>query len=154
MSEVTLPAIVQASSTALEQITTALGVSRDILASDAEIDRAWKQLPRLLSIIPPELRSELHVRMCVAVAAGLFDSAINYAWNSSIVALRNQVRAFGLHVVPQITRKEFDEYKLLDLKDAELLELCLSLNLIAEEAFFFLSQCRDIRNNFSSAHPS
>jgi hypothetical protein len=153
MNDVRLPAIAKDSSTALEQITRALGVPREIIASDAEISRAWDQLPRLLSMIPPQLRSELHARMCVAIAAGLFDSAINYAWNSAVVALRTKVRAFGLHVVPQIIQKEFDEQKLLDLKDAELLELCLSLNLIAEDAFFFLDQCRDIRNNFSSAHP-
>jgi hypothetical protein len=92
--------------------------------------------------------------MCVAVAAGLFDSAINYAWNSAIVALRDKVRAFGLHIVPQVVQRSFDEAALVDLKDAELLDLCLSLNLIAEDAYFFLSQCRDVRNNFSAAHPA
>jgi hypothetical protein len=42
----------------------------------------------------------------------------------------------------------------LDLKDAELLEICLKLNLISEDGYFFLDQCRDTRNNFSAAHPS
>ena len=39
-------------------------------------------------------------------------------------------------------------------RDAELLQLCLSLNLISEDAYFFLDQCRDVRNNFSAAHPA
>ena len=92
--------------------------------------------------------------MCVAVASGLFDSAINYVWNCSIIELREKVKRFGIGVVEQITGKtSFDEQALLDLKDAELLSLCLKLNLITEDGYFFLDQCRDIRNNFSAAHP-
>jgi hypothetical protein len=154
VSNVELPAIANTSTTALEQITQALGVPRTILASDEEIARAWAQLPRLLGLIPAELRDELHVRMCVAVDTGLFDSAINYAWNSAVLALRNKARAFGLTVVSQVIQKPFDEAALLDLKDSELLDLSLSLNLLADDAYFFLSQCRDIRNNFSAAHPT
>ncbi len=92
--------------------------------------------------------------MCVAVASGLFDSAINYIWNSSVIELREKVKRFGLNVVEQITGKSnFDDQALLDLKDAELLSLCLKLNLITEDGYFFLDHCRDIRNNFSAAHP-
>jgi hypothetical protein len=50
--------------------------------------------------------------------------------------------------------KSFDETALLDLKDAEVLSLCLKLNLVTEQGYFYLDQCRDIRNNFSAAHPS
>ena len=35
-----------------------------------------------------------------------------------------------------------------------MIELCLKLNLITEDGFFFLNQCRDMRNNFSAAHPA
>jgi hypothetical protein len=111
-------------------------------------------LPGILKKIPPALRTEGMARMCVAVASGLFDSAINYIWNCSIIELREKVKRFGLNVVEQITGKtSFDEQALLDLKDAELLSLCLKLNLITEDGYFFLDQCRDIRNNFSAAHP-
>lgn len=92
--------------------------------------------------------------VCVSVASGLFDSAINYAWNAATIALREKVRQFGLNVIPHVTGKSFDEDALLDLKDAELLQLCLKLNLITEDGHFFLDQCRDIRNNFSAAHPT
>jgi hypothetical protein len=153
MGDVNLPAIVDAKQTSLQQLTDALGVPRTVLASDAEILRAWHELPRLINRIPENRRSELHVRMCVAVSTGLFDAAINYAWNSAILGLRDKVRQFGLNVVPQIIEDNFDEKKLLDLTDHDLLKLCLSLNLISEDAFFFLNQSREIRNNFSSAHP-
>jgi hypothetical protein len=68
--------------------------------------------------------------------------------------LREKVRRFGLNVVPQVTARPFDETALVELKDADLLQLCLRLNLISEEGFFLLDQCRDVRNNLSAAHPS
>lgn len=154
MTDIKLPAIIANTMPTLDQLTTALGVPRDILASAGEIETAWTNLPGVLKKIPPALRTEGMARMCVAVASGLFDSAINYIWNSSVIELREKVKRFGLNVVEQITGKSnFDDQALLDLKDAELLSLCLKLNLITEDGYFFLDHCRDIRNNFSAAHP-
>jgi hypothetical protein len=138
----------------LDELTKVLGVARSTLPSDQQIAHAWTNLPRLLEKIPPQHRNETVVRMCVAVSAGLFDSAINYAWNAAVVELREKVRRFGLTVIHHVTGSTFDEAALLDLKDSELLNLCLKLNLISEDGFFFLDQCRDTRNNFSAAHPS
>ncbi len=154
MTDVNLPAVVGNTLPVLDQLTTSLGVPRDILASDQEIQTAWNNLPGVMNKIPPALRTEGLARMCVAVAVGLFDSAINYIWNTSVIELREKVKRFGLPVVEQLLSKSnFDEQALLDLKDAELLSLCLKLNLITEDGYFFLDQCRDIRNNFSAAHP-
>lgn len=153
LSTVQLPAIGNFTAPMLTALTTALGVDRSVLASDMQIQNAWQNLPQLLSNIPPHLRTEGMMRMCVAVATGLFDSAINYAWNSAVVELRDKVRRFGITIVPQIIDRDFDEKKLMDLQDAELLNLCLKLNLISETGYFMLDQCRDIRNNFSAAHP-
>ena len=153
MNEVVLPAVVDRTTQLLQQLAGALNLPREILASDEEIAHAWQNLPRELRRIPADQRNELLARMCVAVAVGLFDSAINYAWNASILQLRTRVREFGLHVVTQLKSQSFEESDLLDLKDAQLLDLCLSLNLLTEEAFFFLSDARDVRNHFSAAHP-
>jgi hypothetical protein len=76
----------------LTEVTKALGVERSILPNDEQIGHVWSNLPRLLNRIPPQHRNETVVRMCVAVAAGLFDSAINYAWNAAVVELREKVR--------------------------------------------------------------
>ena len=153
--EVELPEVSCLNGNMLEQLTQALGVPRDVVALDDEIEEAWSRLPRLIGRIPPHLRDEKVVKVCIAIASGLFDSAINYIWNAAIVELRQKVRQFGLHVVPQILDdKSFDEKALLDLKDIELLDLCLKLNLITDENFFFLDQCRATRNNYSVAHPS
>jgi len=154
MTDVNLPAVVGNTLPVLDQLTDSLGVPRDILASGQEIQTAWNNLPGVMNKIPPALRTEGLARMCVAVAAGLFDSAINYIWNTSVIELREKVKRFGLPVVEQLLSKSnFDEQALLDLKDSELLSLCLKLNLVTEDGYFFLDQCRDIRNNFSAAHP-
>lgn len=125
-----------------------------MLASDEEIQYAWRDLPRELKDIPPPLRGELIARMCVAVSTGLFDGAINYIWNAAVLQLRSRIRGFGLPIVAQILQSDFEEKHLLEQQDSRLLELCLKLNLINEDGYFFLDQCRDVRNNFSAAHPT
>lgn len=149
-----LPALPTAMLTNISALTNALGVPREVLASDDEIEHAWNELPRELKVIPIELRGELVARMCVAVSTGLFDGAINYIWNASVINLREKIISFGLPVVAQIIQKDFEKTHLFDLQDSQLLSLCLKLNLIDEDGYFFLDQCRDVRNNFSAAHPS
>ena len=152
--EVSLPALNQSTNPLLDSLTNAIGIDREVLASETQIGTAWQNLPQLLTEIPPEKRDEGIMRMCVAVASGLFDAAVNYAWNAVIVELRRKIRMFGINIIPQIIDGDFDESKLLDLQDSDLLSLCLKLNLISETGYFMLSQCRDIRNNFSVAHPA
>ena len=155
VTSVKLPAVSRLTGSMLEQLTEALGVPRDVVALDDQIEEAWDRLPRLIRRIPPHLRDDKIVKACIAIASGPFDSAINYIWNAAVVELRQKVRRFGLHIVPQILDdKSFDESSLLDLKDAELLDLCLKLNLITDKDFFFLDQCRATRNSYSVAHPS
>ena len=151
---INLPTVNQFTNPMLESLTEAIGIDRNVLASEHQIGTAWSNLPSLLAEIPPDRRDEGIMRMCVAVATGLFDAAVNYAWNAAIVELRRKIRVFGINIIPQILDRDFDETKLLDLQDSELLTLCLKLNLISETGYFMLSQCRDIRNNFSVAHPA
>ena len=153
-SDVVLPALTQPMGSYLASITAALGVPRDVLASDEEIGFAWRELPRELREIPPQLRDELIVRMCVAVSTGLFDGAINYIWNATIQHVRQRMRDFGLPAVSQILQAQFEETDLIERQDSKVIDLCLKLNLITEDGFFFLDQCRATRNNFSAAHPT
>ncbi|KLT73722.1 hypothetical protein PL75_01915 [Neisseria arctica] len=140
---------------AINQLVTSLGFPREVLASDEEIRYAWSDLPRELRNIPVNnVAPELIARMCIATSSGLFDGAINYIWNAAILRLRDKVRNFGLPIVSQIREKDFEDNNLISLQDSQLLDLCLELNILNEEGFLFLSQCRNIRNNFSAAHPS
>jgi hypothetical protein len=152
--DVNLPALPNAVLPAILELTEALGIPRDVLASHEEIEYAWRDLPRELREIPRDLRGELIARMCVAVSAGLFDGAMNYIWNAAILQLRQKIRNFGLAVAAQIQQSDFEEKNLRELQDSRLLDLCLKLNIIDEDGFFFLDQCREVRNNFSAAHPT
>ena len=152
--EVCLPALPDQMFSEIALITSGLRVPRDVLAPDNEIGSAWRELPRELQNMPPNLRGDQVARMCVAVAVGLFDGAINYIWNVTILHLRQRIRDFGLPVVSHILQQRFEENDLGDLQDSSLIDLCLKLNLITEDGFFFLGQCRETRNNFSAAHPA
>ncbi|RUO32742.1 hypothetical protein [Aliidiomarina sanyensis] len=152
--DVALPALPDTVLPAISQLTSSLSIPREMLASDEEIQYAWRALPRELREIPEDLRGELVARMCVAVSTGLFDGAMNYIWNAAILRLRAKVRNFGLAVVAQIKQSDFEEKNLLELQDSRLLELCLKLNIVDEDGFFLLDQCREVRNNFSAAHPT
>lgn len=153
-NEPALPALPTTVLPAITELTKSLGIPREALASDEEIHHAWRDLPRELREIPENLRGELVARMCVAVSTGLFDGAMNYIWNAAVLHLRDKIRTFGLAVVAQISQKDFEEKHLLEYQDSRLLELCLKLNIVDEDGFFFLDQCRNVRNNFSAAHPT
>lgn len=153
-NDISLPALPDTVLPAITLLTESLGIPRDVLASAEEIEYAWRDLPRELREIPNDIRGELIARMCVAVSTGLFDGAMNYAWNAAVLQLRQKIRTFGLPVVAQIQRNDFEEKHLLELQDSRLLDLCLKLNIIDEDGFFFLNQCREVRNNFSAAHPT
>lgn len=149
-----LPSVPTTILPAIAELTAALGIPRNVLASDEEISFAWQDLPRELRLIPSDLRGELVARMCVAVSAGLFDGAMNYIWNAAILQIRQKVRNFGLPIVSQMLQSDFEEKHLIDLQDSKLLELALKLNLVNEDGYFFLDHCREMRNNFSAAHPT
>lgn len=149
-----LPNTIEATLPYINILLESFNLPREIVASDDEICYAWRELPREIMRIPAELRNELVARMCIATSVGLFDSAINYIWNAVIMTLREKIKRFGFPLVAQTLNKTFEEADLLDYKDAQLLDLCYKLELLSEDGYFFLSQCRDIRNKFSAAHLS
>jgi hypothetical protein len=149
-----LPSIIDNTIPSIGEILNSFNLPRDIIASNEEIQYAWNELPREISRIPIELRDGLIARMCVATSVGLFDGAINYIWNAVILNLRLRIQSFGLGYVSQVLNKKFEDDDLYDLMDSELIDLCHKLELLSEDGFFFLNQCRDVRNNFSAAHPN
>lgn len=154
INEITLPDTTNDALSHVNNILSAFNLPREVLASDEEISYAWRELPREILRIPPQLRDGLIMRMCVATSVGLFDGAINYIWNAVIITLRRKITNFGLPLVAQTLDRKFDDDDLNNCMDSELLDLCYKLQLLSEDGYFFLNQCRNIRNNFSSAHPS
>ena len=52
---VELPEVSRLKGNMLEQLTEALGVPRDVVALDDQIEEAWSRLPRLIRRIPTSL---------------------------------------------------------------------------------------------------
>jgi len=135
-------------------ITKSLGFSRNILASSEDIEHVWSTLERQINKVKIEYRHEMLARMIVAIRVGLFSSAVNEMWNTTILALRDKILTFGLNEANQFLTTKLDDKKFNELKDKELLDIAVELGLLSEDSYFFLNHCREIRNNYSSAHPS
>lgn len=137
----------------IDAVTFALGLPRNILPSGDEIRLAWETLPEKLKDIPPELLNELIAKMCVAVGSGLFDGALNYIWNASVLHLREKAIYQGKQISEILYLPDLEEKNLRRLPDFELLRLCLKLNAISRDSFYFLDKARAMRNAHSAAHP-
>lgn len=138
----------------LNTIISSIGVPRNVVPDDYEISYALQELPRELNRIPINLRDKFIARACIASSVGLFDGAIIYIWNSVIKELRRKVDKFGLEMIKHIRGNKVEDNFLDNIRDADLLLICRQLNIISEQGYFYLDQCRDTRNNASAAHPS
>jgi len=156
MSEkLNLPTLIEVDSEDIvSKIITSLNFPRNVLASQEDIEAVWLTLKPQINKIKLDYRHEMIARMVIAIRVGLFSSAVNEMWNTTIVVLRNKVRNFGLHEANQFLTVQLTEKKFKELKDKELLDICVELGLLSEDAYFFLNHCREIRNNYSSAHPA
>ncbi len=156
MSEkINLPALTEVESEDIvAAITNSLNFPRNVLASQEDIETVWLTLKPQINKIKLEYRHEMIARMVIAIRVGLFSSAVNEMWNTAIVVLREKVKSFGLLEANQFLTIQLTEKKFKELKDKELLDICVVLGLLSEDAYFFLNHCRDIRNNYSSAHPA
>lgn len=138
----------------VNSVVNSLGMPREILPPDDQIDMALKLLPREINLISPELRDKFIAKAVIASSVGLFDGAIVYVWNCVISELRNRVNSFGMEMIAHISGDSKPEGFLDKIQDVDLLKLCHQLNIINDEGIFYLQQCREIRNNASVAHPS
>jgi hypothetical protein len=95
-----------------------------------------------------------------AVSAGLFDAALNYIWNETVLHLRKRIEAYDLEYFYEIAASE-DKRKDLKtiediskLTDDELLRGSLKIDLISETGYRNIDLVKYMRNNASAAHPN
>lgn len=107
--------------------------------------------------IRPEYRSEKSLEKTkIAIESGLNDAAINYVWNLAIFDIQKKIVAYGIEYFSSAINWDGQTLHTLEdlreVKDYQLITGAFGLGIIANEAHFFLQQCREIRNNFSTAH--
>jgi hypothetical protein len=100
-------------------------------------------------------------KMIIAGSVGLFDAALNYLWDETILELRKRVVNFDLQYFYEVAeksdnkRKELnDEDDLPKLDDSKLLSGCREIGLITDIGFQELDLIRYMRNWASAAHPN
>lgn len=92
----------------------------------------------------------------MANQAGLNDAAINYIWNLTMHDLYRKITTYGIEYFSAAInwtgsplRTEED---LRSVSDYDIINGVYSLGILMQEAHFYLQRCREIRNNFSTAH--
>ncbi|MCY8068747.1 hypothetical protein MOF28_00420 [Bacillus haynesii] len=138
----------------ITSLTTSLGIPRNVLATEQEIKVVWGSLRTILENVKLEYRHALLARMVVSIRMGLFSAAVNDMWNTAILALRQKVKNFGYSEAASFLKREINEKKLSEIRDKELIDICVELGFLNDDSYFFINNCREIRNNYSSAHPS
>lgn len=146
--------VIRFSESTIQLLVDSLEFERNMLSSNTQIQFVWRSLPRLLNKIPRGLCDESIMRMCAATASGLLDCSINHAWNAVIETLRKKVQNLGFHTASQFVCEKIDETTFNKMSDRTFLSHCHKLNIISNNGFDKLNECRENRNLYSAAHPT
>lgn len=135
----------------------------NVVAPIAERRKVISQFADALEILPSADREKAHYlsRFTIAIAAGLFDGALNYLWDETIRALRRQVITFDIHYFYSIAEKISSRYKSLtkpeeidQVSEHDLLEGCRRIGLVNDVNYQRLEHVNYMRNHASAAHPN
>lgn len=141
-----------------------LGLPTDrVLVSVTERSRVINNLPEVIATIESKKRQEsLYLsKFIAACGAGLFDAALNFIWDETVVNLRDKVARFDLEyfydsVITDTTRrlKIKDESDLVKIEEWELIRGCHLTGILSDIGYKHLDYIRDMRNWASAAHPN
>jgi len=115
----------------------------------------------IVQIDPQEKLQSLYLsKFIAAVASGLFDAALNYLWDETILQIRKRVVQYDLeyfydNAVSGDKRKRLnDESDLVKVDDYDLIKGAKEIGLISELGFKHLEFINYMRNWASAAHPN
>lgn len=121
------------------------------------VDNLVKGWENVKLAIRPDCRNDICLEKArVALEVDLNDAAINYFWNLTILDLQKKIEKYGIDYFASAINwdgkplRKIDDLR--DVKDYQIIDGAYALGILPDEAQFFLQKCREIRNNFSSAH--
>ena len=134
----------------------------NIFADTQERVKTFKNLNDVLNQIPLEVRQQsLYLSKFIASAAsGLFDAALNYLWDETILQIRKRVSQYDIdffydNAVLGDDRKKLKDEKDLDkIDDTSLIRGAKEIGLISDLGFRHLEYIKYMRNWASAAHPN
>jgi len=142
----------------------ALGLPNDnVLVNVTERQRVISNIPEVVGLIDARQRAgAIYLsKFIAACGAGLFDAALNFLWDETVVSLRHKVARFDLEyffdsVVTDPTRRSKlrDESDLHKIDEWELIRGCHLTGILSDIGYKHLDYIRDMRNWASAAHPN
>jgi hypothetical protein len=106
-------------------------------------------------------RSAYIAKMIMAGSVGLFDAALNYLWDETVIELRKRVIGYDLTYFYAVAEKSDSRRKelktaedLVKLDDAKLLSGAREIGLISDVGYHQIDNIRFMRNYASAAHPN
>lgn len=149
---------------ALNQFLKNLGLPQEnVLVGVSQRNKVINNLSDTINIINSEqIGNSLYLSKFVAACGvGLFDAALNFLWDETVLNLRQKVSNFDLGYFfdstisdPKRRSNLHNEEDLVDLTDYELIEGCKKIGIISDIAYKHLDYIRDMRNWASAAHPN
>lgn len=136
--------------------------SETIFAVISERASVFKNVENVIEKIDKnEKKNSIYLsKFIAAVAGGLFDAALNYMWDETILQIRKRVLQYDLEyfydnaVVGDKRKKLKDETDLVKVDDYELIIGSKEIGLISDLGFKHLEYINYMRNWASAAHPN
>ena len=123
----------------------------------------FKNIEYVVDKIDVEMRKEsIYISKFIgAVISGLFDAALNYLWDETILHIRKKVIQYDINYfydssgLSEEKRKRLKSQEdITELSDYELIKGAKGIGLISEIGFRHLDYIKYMRNHASAAHPN
>ncbi len=137
--------------------------SEQVLVPVGERTRVINNLPEVITLVDPAQRiTSIYLsKFIAACGAGLFDAALNFIWDETVLNLRKKVARFDIEyfydsvVTDENRRKKLrSEDDLVKLDEWELVRGCHLTGILSDIGYKHLDYIRDMRNWASAAHPN
>ena len=137
--------------------------AENVLVPIHERQKVINNLPDVVSTIEYAKRGQsLYIsKFIAACGAGLFDAALNFIWDETVVSLRKKVARFDLDyffdsvVTDTVRRSKLkSEEDLVKIDEWELVRGCHLTGILSDIGYRHLDYIRDMRNWASAAHPN
>jgi hypothetical protein len=155
---------IQGLSAPLAGFLDSLGLpTEQVLVEFSERRFVLQSLQQTIEILPYEERSKAYYlsKFSVSIMVGLFDAALNFLWDETILALRRLAAAIDLsYFFDTAERREAYRAKLqtaddlATLDDLTLIDTCARVDLISDVNRERLRHANYMRNHASAAHPN
>jgi hypothetical protein len=137
--------------------------SNNVLVDMRERKNVIRNITSPLELLDENKRSQSMYlsKFLAAVTSGLFDSALNYLWDETILQLRGRVAQYDIQYFfdvavssPERRSKLKDVEDLVKIDDSELIAAAKEIDLISDIGYKHLDYIKYMRNWASAAHPN